>query len=107
MTDVLRILISLLLWLVVFSAVYGLHGIGCAAGWENIDVHGVSLVRLVLVAAWALALLAHLALLKALLSPRFRSASHFISRVSIALAIAALAATGWTLFPVAFLSRCI
>lgn len=107
MTDVLRILIALLLWLVVFSIAYGLHGIGCAADWASVDEYGASVFRLVLVAVWGLAILAHLALLKAMLSPRFGSSSCFVSRVSIALAIAALAATAWTLFPVAFLSRCI
>lgn len=48
-------------WAAAFSSVYGLHGLGCAMGWEHIDLGPLSLQRTVLVVSW-LAWLALLAL---------------------------------------------
>ena len=40
-------------WAAAFPWVYALHGIGCASGWEQVDLGPASLQRLVLVLSWA------------------------------------------------------
>jgi len=40
-------------WAAAFTWVYALHGIGCASGWERVDLGPASLQRLVLVLSWA------------------------------------------------------
>lgn len=107
MTDVLRITIALFLWLAAFSGVYGLHGIACAYDWPAAPIGEASLFRLALVGAWGVALLAQLGLLLALRTARFGAASPFVSYVSVALAVAALVAGIWSLFPTAGLSACL
>ena len=52
MSDILRILVAPLAWLASFSAVYGIHGLACALGWPGIGLPGLSLFRVVLLAAW-------------------------------------------------------
>jgi hypothetical protein len=107
MIELLRVTIPMFAWIALFSAVYGLHGVTCAARWSQIDVGGASLFRLALTAAFLLALLAQSILLVALYASRLRSASPFIFDVSVILAVAALAATGWSLFPTLVLSACV
>lgn len=107
MNDIVRIVGAFLLWIALFSFVYGLQGIGCAAGWPSTKIAGMSLYRLVLVAAAALAILAQLFALMALQHARLRSASPFVFQVSMALALSALAAQIWSLFPVAVVSACL
>ncbi|MDX2201262.1 MAG: hypothetical protein NW223_00795 [Hyphomicrobiaceae bacterium] len=106
MSDIFRIMAGFLVWLALFSALYGLHGIGCAAGWQATQVAGTSLFRLALVTAAGAAILAQLAVPVALRSPRLRSPSPFVGQVSTTLAVAAVVALTWTSFPVAVLSAC-
>ena len=106
MIDLLRILIAPLVWLASFSAVYGLHGIGCSLGWTEIDLLFLSLFRIVLLAAWAGAVLLQIALVVALHSRRFSSDSPFVRRTSIATGWVGLVAALWTLSPVATTSSC-
>jgi len=40
-------------WAAAFTGVYALHGIGCASGWERVDLGPATLQRLVLVLSWA------------------------------------------------------
>ena len=40
-------------WAAAFTWVYALHGIGCASGWEQVDLGPANLQRLVLVLSWA------------------------------------------------------
>ncbi|MGJ0454024.1 MAG: hypothetical protein ACR65T_12480 [Methylocystis sp.] len=106
MKDVVRIVIAMLVWLALFSALYGLEGVGCAAGWQHIPVNGATLFQAAMTLAFFVALFILVAVLVALRSPRFRSASPFVAHISIILAVAALVAGAWTLFPALALSRC-
>jgi hypothetical protein len=105
LTEVVRIFAPLLIWLALFSGVYGLHGIGCGLGWPAVGLGAITLHRAALTLAWIAALLAQAALLVALRGP-FLSRRPFVKRLSATLAVGALVATGWTLFPVAFASSC-
>lgn len=103
MSDILRISVPLTVWLAAFSAVYGLEGLVCSTRWPGDDASG----RLALVAAWVLAIGVQAALLVALRSRRFASASPFLRGVSLTLGVVALVATLWTLFPVVVGSLCL
>lgn len=48
----IRMSAGLGLWTVVFALLYALHGVGCEAGWATTRVAGISLHRMVLLAAW-------------------------------------------------------
>jgi hypothetical protein len=54
MIQLLRMTAGLFHWAVAFSVLYGLHGIGCSAGWERVAVAGTSLHRLLLILSWFL-----------------------------------------------------
>jgi hypothetical protein len=107
MSDFIRIVAGFLVWLALFSAIYGLHGIGCSASWSSTGLAGTSLFRLVLVAAASMAILSQIAVLMALRSPQGRSPSPFVRNVSTSLAAAAIVAQVWTVFPVVVLSACL
>ncbi len=106
MSEVLRILAPPLVWLASFSAIYALHGLGCALRWPEIEMAWLSLFRLLLLAAWLAALLAQIALFFALRSERFGSGSPFVRWTSIGTAWVGLVAALWTLHPVATTSSC-
>jgi len=106
MRDVLRLLLPLLIWLASFSAIYGLHGVGCALGWAGVEIGGLSLFRWALLAAWLAAILVQVALLLALRGARYAAPSPFLRWTSVAGAWVALVAVLWTLHPVAVLSTC-
>lgn len=106
MRDVLRISVPLTVWLASFSAIYGLHGVICSGGWPSVAMLGIPLSRVVLVLAWMSATGLQIALLLAVRSAQFGSASTFVRRTSIILSVAALIATLWTLFPVVVTSTC-
>jgi hypothetical protein len=105
MTDVARIMAPMLVWLAVFSGVYGLHGIGCGLGWPDVEVGDWTLHRTALLAAWASAAILQALLLVALARP-LRSPRPFVQSVSLTLAISGLVATGWTLSPLLFATSC-
>lgn len=50
------------IWSVAFVTIYGLHGIGCAYGWDMVTVGPTNLQRLVQVCLWLVFLLPLLAL---------------------------------------------
>ncbi|WP_428515808.1 hypothetical protein [Roseovarius sp.] len=104
MTDVLRILVSPLLWLAAFSAVYGLHGSICGHGLTG-TMFGVGLPGVLLGAGYALAILAQLALLAAHYSWPHPS-SDLVRFVSLAGGWVGLVATIWTLLPVVSITTC-
>lgn len=106
MMDLARILIGLFAWLGAFSAVYGLHGIACGFGWAEIDIWGISLLRLALTAAWLAAIALLAVILAGLYSRRFGSSSGFVRGVSITTGWVGLVATLWSLFPVVATSSC-
>ena len=105
MTAVARIFAPLLLWLALFSGVYGLHGIGCGLGWPDVEIGPVSLHRGALVLAWIGAILLQSVLLFAMWRT-FPCRQPFVQGLSLTLALSALAATVWTLFPASFASSC-
>lgn len=98
-------------WALAFIVIYGLHGIGCAYGWDNIPVGPTSLHRLVQVATW-LAFLPPLLTLALWLSRQRRHASPGSGRRWLALvgettAWAGLAATIITFAPTVTTSACV
>jgi len=103
--DLLRILVAPLAWLAAFSAIYGLQAVLCAAPPEGM-VAGVSMSRVMLVLAFAAALLVQAVLLVLLLSRRFGAKRGFVRTVSIGGGLVGLAATVWTLFPILALPLC-
>jgi len=54
------------LWAVLFSAVYALHGTGCARGWNSIDTGPGTLHMTAMTGLWLFGLLLHLGLLMTL-----------------------------------------
>ncbi|WP_096788107.1 hypothetical protein [Rhodobacter sp. CZR27] len=105
MSDIARIFAPLLVWLALFSAIYGLHGLGCGLDWPAIDVGGWSLQRIVLVSGWASAMVLQALVLGALVRAP-RSLSPLVRQVSLVLGATGMAAVIWTLFPVAVASTC-
>lgn len=103
MIALLRLTAGLILWAAAFSLIYGLHGIGCAAGWDARDVGGLSLQRAVLLAAWGVSLAAAVAL--ALWLGRRRATT--LDRAAIALGWAGVAAVAVTFLPVAVVQSCV
>ena len=106
MKELLRVLLPLLVWLASFSAIYGLHGLGCASGWTEVALPVMSLFRWVLFLAWTATIFFQLLLLLALRTQRFGTTSSFIRRLSITNSWTALIATFWTLHPIAISSTC-
>jgi len=105
MTDLVRILIAPLVWLVSFSAVYGLHGLLCGHQVEGVLI-GIPLPRVLLIAAFVLAVLLQVVLLAALHSRRFAASSDLIRFVSRASGWTGLVATIWSLQPVILTTSC-
>jgi hypothetical protein len=105
MSDVVRLFSPFLLWLALFSGVYALHGLGCGLGWPGVPLGEWSLHRVALVAGWVAAITVQIGLLALLVGP-FRSPRPFAHGVSVGLAVSAVIAVGWTLFPVIFASSC-
>lgn len=106
MIDILRISVPLTVWLASFSAVYGIEGLVCSRRWAESGLD-LQTGRVALIAAWMLAIALQIAFLLALRAPRLASPSGFVQGVSLALAVTALVATVWTLFPVVATSLCL
>ena len=106
MKDLLRILVSPVVWLASFSAIYALHGLICQLDPGASGPFGVSLGRITLVAAFVLAVLVQAGLLALLYSPRFGAAPGFARSVSRMSGWVGLVATLWTLFPTLAVSSC-
>lgn len=105
MSDVARIFAPLLIWLALFSGLYGLHGLGCGLGWPGVPLGPLTVHRAVLLAAGIGAVLVQAAVLLALTGP-LRSPRTFVRQVSLTLAVAGVAAMVWTVLPVGFVSSC-
>lgn len=52
MNQLARLVSGLLLWAAGFALLYGLHGIGCAEGWDRQELAGIGKQRALLGAAW-------------------------------------------------------
>ena len=99
---------GLLVWSSAFVALYGLHAVGCNAGWHDAGSY-VTPLRLVLVAVWAV----HLVALGWLVAWYRRGApvddrtGGFLQLAAWTLGLVALVATVWTGAPVAVLELCV
>lgn len=99
MIDILRLSLPITLWITGFSAIYALQGLTCSRNWpDDLDA------RLVLFAAWAVAIALQALCLMALW--KVRSASRFVQAAAITIAVAALIAAIWTTMPVLVISAC-
>ena len=107
MRDLLRILLPLLVWLASFSAIYGLHGLGCALGWAKVAWLGLSLFRWALLIAWFAAIVLQLLLVCVVRRQHCKRTSRFYHQLNLVSAWSALIATAWTLFPVTVSSNCV
>ena len=97
------------IWAIGFSLVYALHGTGCARGWTDMAVAGLSLHHAALWAGW-LATLGAGGLLLLLLPPARAEAlapgTGAAARLPRAGAWIGLGATVFTLLPVALATSC-
>lgn len=87
------------IWASAFTLLYAALSLGCAFGWQNDAIGGVTPLRLTLLAIW----LVHLAALAGLLihcvrlpSDASARTSRFLRQAAIGSAAAAIAATVWT-----------
>lgn len=106
---------GLLGWAAAFVLIYGLHGLGCAAGWDKVDLGSASLQRAVLVLSWTGCVL--VSALWVLRARRRRTghrhhagadgASGLLLRLAEASAWMGLVATVVSLLPVATHSLCL
>lgn len=99
MKDVLRLSLPLTLWLISFSALYGLHAVICALEWGEDG-------RVLLLAAGSLVVLTQGIALLLLLGNRFGAKPGFARTASLSLATVALVAAVWTSAPVLLLPMC-
>jgi len=99
------------IWSAAFATIYGLHGIGCAYGWDAIPVGPSNLQRAVQVVAWLSFLPPHLMLALWLRRRRLRSepgkSRRWMALVGETTAWAGLAATIVTFAPAATASVCV
>jgi hypothetical protein len=105
MKDVLRLSLPLTLWLIGFSALYGLQGLVCSGDW-GAGPEDLASGRIVLLAAVVAAVLVQGGMLFLLGATRAGAAPGLMRSVSLALAAIALIATLWASVPVAVLPLC-
>ncbi|WP_419898229.1 hypothetical protein [Roseomonas sp. USHLN139] len=94
---------GLLVWAFGFSLLYGLHGLGCALGWQDVGGAGVSLFRLVLVGTWLTFCAGGLAVV--LVAARMPAGLQ--RRLGLASALAGCGATLVTGLPTVIASECL
>lgn len=103
MRDILRLSMPMTVWLMSFSAVYGLQGLVCSSRLS----YEQTASRYLLILAVIIAVSLQVVLLWGLYSQRWGSPHPFIRATSTVLGSVALIATIWTLFPVAVMSLCV
>lgn len=97
-----RALAAPILWGVLFSVVYGLHGVGCSLGWNERPVLFTDWHHLAMWSAWLLGLGLHLLLLRILPEGEGRR-----RRLIVMGSWIGLVSSAYTLFPVVVTSSCI
>lgn len=102
MTMLLRLSAGLAGWAVAFCVIYGLHGLGCARGWDTLPLGGASLQRWMLLGTWSVSLA--LTMLLAIRLGRARGTT--LDRVAAALAWVGVVATLITFVPIAVVPAC-
>lgn len=107
MREVIRLSMPLTVWLVSFSALYGLQGFVCAAGWAaSPGPAGLAWGRLLMLAAVVVATGLQAMILFLIWSERLGGHSGFMHRTTLTLAVAGLVAALWTFAPAAILPTC-
>ncbi len=101
------------LWAAAFAAIYGLNGLGCAAGWHLVGHEPLTLQRAMLAAA-AVVSVAAIGWLGRHVYRRIRTGDHdgtgtarFLGTAGLYATIAALGAAIFTFAPVILISTCI
>ncbi len=89
-----------------FSAVYGLHGLICGHGLNG-AIAGLDAARILLVAAYGLAVAAQAGIVWALHASRLSASRGSTAFASRATAWVGLAAAIWTLLPTITTTRCL
>ncbi|MEZ0170356.1 hypothetical protein [Microvirga sp. TS319] len=100
------------IWSSAFASLYAANAIGCASGWQNVDVGPISLNRLVLAVLWIGHLSASgLPLARCLKTWRSHAdqghPSRFLSASALGANGCALFATLWTGLPIVSASACL
>lgn len=107
MALVVRALGGLLIWALGFSALYGLHGLVCAAGWGARPLAGpVTLAGAALIGAWLVLLAAAGLFLLAMHRSTAGSGSPFLHRLGMIGAWAGLAGLVFMGAPVLLPAHC-
>lgn len=94
-----------LIWSSAFLALYGVQGLGCSAGWDDVRFGSVTLLRPLLIAIWV----AHLAALLALVwwtRRRMHDGATFLRRAGYVMSCVAGLATIWMGAPILGLTMC-
>lgn len=97
----LLLVAGFLLWSSAFVALYGVQGLGCRLGWDDMGLGPVSVNRGALLAVWTV----HVGLIGAMAAAQVRRRSAgrgtaFVDRAGLALTFCALVATIWTGIPI-------
>lgn len=98
------------IWSSGFVLLYGVHALGCRAGWTGMEFGPLSVQRVVLLAIWIAHIAAGLALFAPLRVAARRwngGAGRFLNAASVAVTAAAVVSTVWIGAPVLFLAVCV
>lgn len=109
---ILYLVLGFTLWGAAFLTLYAVQAVGCAAGWDGVQIAGTSALRLVLIALFLVFSLLAFGLVKWIearraRTPRGRRVRIFLTRTGYLAAAAALGATLLVFAPVFFASACI
>jgi hypothetical protein len=104
MIALLRMTAGLIVWAIAFCALYGLSGIGCAAGWASArTIGGLSVHHATMLAAW----LACIAAASGVCVALRRHGDSMIDKTSWTLAVVGLLATIVTGLPIVLVPACL
>ena len=102
MTALIRMISGLVLWSMAFAVLYALQGLGCARGWTEPAVFGLTQTKAVLLAVWAGLIASQVVLLLWLMRRRDTQ----MERIGIAIGWIGLGATVITGLPILAISTC-
>jgi hypothetical protein len=105
MALLIRLLVGLTLWAGGFMLLYGLHGYGCAAGWNQRSAGPLTHLGLVLVGSWA-GLLALAGLFTLALHRYPHRGNQMLSRLAFISAWSGIAGLLFMGAPVVLAARC-
>ena len=102
MTALIRMISGLVLWSIAFAVLYALQGLGCARGWTDPAVFGLTQTKAVLLAVWAGLIASQVVVLLWLMRRRDTQ----MERIGIAIGWIGLGATVITGLPILAISTC-